>query len=544
VKAPGKRFMHALLMLYRLQGRALVRRVTRNMRSVKGALLAIFGVLVVGSWLAPSLWQAHTLPRTDPQAVRDAAPLLLLVMALMALISSGGEKAVAFTPAEVDFLFPGPFTRRQLLAYKIGKALAGLLFSATLMAVVFLHHAAGWLQAWCGLFLAMLFLHLLSMAITLVAQSAGERVYTRSRKVIVAVVLVAVGAAAWPLIKQGGRLGFTQVVHALHGSRAGTILLAPLDVFGELFTAQSWRAGLVYASLAIGINAVLMFVVFYLDADYLEAAASRSQAVYARIQRLRKGGLAAIGGPGKKVRGAVPQLWFMTGVGPVAWRQMTSALRSSRGLLLVMLILAVSVGPVLLTSGAAANLGRSILGIVAWMTLFAVGWLRFDFRGDLDQMDHLKSLPIRPWAVAAGQITTPTLLMTVCHWMIIASVMAVSRRVDVFMVAAVAVSLPFNALLFGIENFIFLLFPTRAAATPADFQGYGRQILVFFAKGVLILIAAGIAATTGFTVHLVTDSWPATVATATLVLTLLAAGTVPAVAWAFGRFDVAGDVPA
>ena len=79
---------------------------------------------------------------------------------------------------------------------------------------------------------------------------------------------------------------------------------------------------------------------------------------------------------------------------------------------------------------------------------------------------------------------------------------------------------------------------------PAAVPGYGRQIRVFFANGVRILLAAGIAATTGFTVHLVTDSWPATVATATLVLTLLAAGTVPAVAWAFGRFDVAGDVPA
>jgi hypothetical protein len=531
-------------MLYRLQGRALVRRITRNMRSVKGALLAVFGVLVVGSWIAPSLWQAHSGPRTDPQTVRDAAPLLLLVMAMMALLSSGGEKAVAFTPAEVDFLFPGPFTRRQLLAYKIGKALAGLLFSATLMAVVFLRHAAGWLQAWCGLFLAMLFLHLLSMAITLVAQSAGERVYTRSRKIILAVVLLAAGAAGWPLLKQGGRLGFTQVMHALHGSRVGTILLAPLDVFGELFTAQTWHAGLVYASLALGINAVLLFVVFYLDADYLEAAASRSQAVYARIQRLRKGGLTAIAGPGKKVRGAVPQLPFMAGVGPVAWRQMTSALRSSRGLLLVMLILAVSVGPVLMTSGGGARLGRSILGIVAWMTLFVVGWLRFDFRSDLDQMDHLKSLPIRPWAVATGQITTPTLLMTLCHWMIIASVMAVSRRVDVFMIAAAAISLPFNALLFGIENFIFLLFPTRAAATPGDFQGYGRQILVFFVKGLLILVAAGIAAAVAFAVHLIVGSWLATLLTAAVVIALVAVGTIPAVAWAFGRFDVAADVPA
>jgi hypothetical protein len=95
-----------------------------------------------------------------------------------------------------------------------------------------------------------------------------------------------------------------------------------------------------------------------------------------------------------------------------------------------------------------------------------------------------------------------------------------------------------------VENFIFLLFPTRAAATPADFQGYGRQILVFFAKGLLILIAGGLAVTAGFAAHLLTHSLAAAVATGGVVVTLAAAGTIPAVAWAFGRFDVATDVPA
>jgi hypothetical protein len=536
--------MQALFMLYTLQARALVRRLGRSMRSVKGALLAIFGVLVIGLWLAPSVWQAHAGPRTDPQRVRDAAPMLLLTMAVMSLVTSGGEKAVAFTPAEVDFQFPGPFTRRQLLAYKIGKALAGLLFSATLLAIVFLRHSTGWLQAWCGLFLAMLFMHLLSMAIALVAQSTGERVYNRWRKAIVGLVIFVVGGAVTLFVHEAGLRDFAAISRALRGSRAGTILLAPLDVFGQLFTAGSWHDGLVYGSLAVGVNGVLAVVVFYLDADYLEAAAARSQAVYARIQRLRKGGLSALAGPGKRARGVVPRLPFMGGMGPIVWRQMTNALRSSRGLLLVLLIVAVVVGPIVVTSRKGAAVGTPVLGIVAWITLFVVGWLRFDFRADLDLMDHLKSLPLRPWAVAAGQIATPTLLMTACHAVIIGGIMAVSHRFDGMFVAAVALSLPFNVLLFGLENQIFLLFPSRAAATPADFQGYGRQILVFFATGLLILIAGGLAGTAGYAVYLVSGSRPAGVAAAGVVLTLTAAATIPAVGWAYERFDVATDVPA
>jgi hypothetical protein len=514
------------------------------MRSVKGALLGVFGLIVVGLWLAPSLWQAHSLPRTDPGAVRDVAPVILLAMSLLALVTSGGEKAVTFTPAEVDFLFPGPFTRRQLLAYKIGKAVAGVTFSSVLMAVVFLRHASGWMQAWAGIFLAMMFMHLLSMAVTLVAQSAGERAYTRTRKIVLGVILLAVVAAVWPALMKGGRPGFFEIARMLRESRVGAVVLAPLEVFGRLFTAGGWGEGLGYAALAAGIDAVLMFVVFYLDADYLEAAASRSQAMYERMQRVRRGGLAALGGPAKRARGSVPQLPYLAGAGPIAWRQMTAAVRNSKGLLFVMVILAVSMGPLLFTAKAGHSLSGAVVGSMAWMTLIVGAWLRFDFRGDLDQMDHLKSLPASGAAVSLGQLVTPTLLMTACHLAIVGSVLAVSRRMDLVLVSAAALCLPFNALLFGIENFIFLLFPTRAAATPGDFQGYGRQILVFFAKGALLLVTAGIAAAAGFVTYRLSHSWPATVGTAGAVLLAAAVGTVPAVAWAFARFDVAGDLPA
>lgn len=536
--------MHPLVMLYRLQGRALWRRMTRNLRSVKGILLAGFGVVVVCLWLAPSLWQAFWAPRTDPGQVRAVAPVIMLAMSFLALVTSGGEKAVAFTPAEVDFLFPGPFTRRELLAYKIGKALAGLLFSSLLMSVVFLRHASGWPQAWAGLFLAMLFMHLLSMAITLVAQSAGERAYTRTRKIVLAVILLGVGVAVWPALMKGGKTGFFEVARMLRESRVGAVALAPLEVYGRLFTAHGLIESLGYAALAAGVNAVLLFVVFYLDADYLEASAAKSQAVYERLQRVRKGGVMAIGGPLKKARGAVPQLPYLAGAGPIAWRQMTAAVRNSKGLLFVMLLLAMSVGPLMFTAKLENSLSAAIVGSMVWVTFIVGAWLRFDFRGDVDQIDHLKSLPASSAAVSAGQLVTPTLLMSLCHLMIVASVLAVTRRVDLVLVAAAALCVPFNALLFGVENCIFLLVPTRAAATPGDFQGYGRQILVFFVKGAIILAVGAVAGTAAFVVHRFSGSMIGAIVAAGVVLVIAAGAMLPAVAWAFARFDVAGDVPA
>ncbi|HEY7117258.1 MAG TPA: putative ABC exporter domain-containing protein [Tepidisphaeraceae bacterium] len=543
--------MNALVLLYGFQAKALGRRVTRNLRSVKGALLFIFGVAVIGLWMAPSIWQAMRMRRTDPAAVLDAAPVLLLASCILQIFSSGGEKAIAFTPGEVDFLFPGPFTRRQLLAYKLGKALAAMTFSATLLCVVLLRHAAGWSQAWVALLLGMMFLQLFGMVVTLVGQTIGERAYTRGRKLVLGLVLLALLVAALPLLKSSqGRPGFFQIAHTVRTSRVGGILLAPLDVFGRLFTASSWwPTGLMYLGLALLVDLALMFVVFYLDADYLETSAAKSAALYERLQRVRRGGIMGMARPAKpgaKVRGAVPLLPAWRGAGPIAWRQATAAVRSSRGMLMILLLLAIGVGPVILGAGKdkAGNVAGIVVGAMAWITLIVSGWLRFDFRGDLDNLDYLKSLPITPWAVAAGQLITPTALMTACHLLIVGTVLAAVRHLDVILLFAVVVCLPFNAMMFAIENLVFLLFPTRAAANPADFQGYGRQILLLFAKGVLILIAGALAAGFALVVHVTTSSWPAAAITAGIVLSAVAVALVPLVGWAYARFDVTGDMPA
>jgi hypothetical protein len=367
--------------------------------------------------------------------------------------------------------------------------------------------------------------------------------------------VVAIGAAVLPAMGHGGgeRPGFFEIARTLRGSRAGAILLAPLEVFGRLFTADAWwPAGLAYAGLAVAMDVALLAVVFFLDADYLEAAASKSAAVYERMRRMRQGGVMAASsapGSGRRARWRLPQLPYAAGAGPMAWRQATAAVRNGRGMLMMLLFLAVAAGPAILAArneegGGASGVSGIAVGAMAWITLIVGAWLRFDFRGDLDQLDYLKSLPVAPWAMAAGQIVTPTVLMTICHLLIVAGVTAALGHADRVLVFAAVVCLPFNAMLFAIENLIFLLFPTRAAANPADFQGYGRQILLLFAKGLLTLVAGGIAAALAMVAHLLTDSWVVSAATAGVVLTVIAAALVPAVGWAYARFDVSSDVPA
>lgn len=531
--------MNPLFALMMLQLRASLRRMTRGLRSVKGGLLFVFGLAVIGLWLLPSVWTAHKLPRTDPLQVRDVAPIIVLATCLLTVLTSGGDKAVVFTPAEVDFLFPAPFTRRQILAYKLIKTAGGALLSACLLSVVFLRHAAGWGQAFTGVLLAMIFIQLFGVALVLVGQSIGERAYTMGRKLLVGIILVVVGMVVLPVLMKGGRPNFIEIGQMMRGNRVGQILLAPLGVFGELFTAANAAGFAKWAALSLLVNLILLWIVFYLDADYLEAAANRSQIIYAKLQRMRKGMMVA---PTGKARWSLPPFPYLAGAGPIIWRQCTTATRSARGFILIIILMAVAAGPFIFSIRNDSSLAGGVIGAMAWLTLIVSGWLKFDFRGDLDQMDEVKALPVAPAAIAAGQIVTPAVLMTLCHLLILASVFIVARREEPLLVLAGALSLPFNALLFAIENLIFLYFPSRQAASPADFQGYGRQILMLMVKMGLLLVAAGIVGLFALIAHVLTHSLLVSGAVSLVVLTGIVVAMIPWLAHAFRRFDPAWGI--
>ena len=64
------------------------------------------------------------------------ALLLLLLAALVWVLPAAGSP-VRFSPSEIQFLFPAPITRRQLLQYRLLRAQLGLLFGSA-MATVFM----------------------------------------------------------------------------------------------------------------------------------------------------------------------------------------------------------------------------------------------------------------------------------------------------------------------------------------------------------------------------------------------------------------------
>src|SRR6516165_1284837 len=126
----------ALWLLIGLQIRAWLRFALRNVSSVRGVLVLLLGLFVFGSMIVSMLFNASMGNRPNTENLGRFGPLGLLAMCLMNFFLATGERVFSFRPAEVDFLFPGPFTRRQLLMYKVVGIVTATIFQCSFFMLV------------------------------------------------------------------------------------------------------------------------------------------------------------------------------------------------------------------------------------------------------------------------------------------------------------------------------------------------------------------------------------------------------------------------
>jgi hypothetical protein len=491
-------------------------------------------------------YRATAMPRANPQAVRIVAPFAILGFCIGNLVASVGENAVAFTAAEVDFLFPGPFSRRQLLGFKIIKTSLGTIFTALMLSIVLLRYSASWITCCVGVWLTIQFMQLFAMTVVMVGQTVGEKLYTAARRGVLLGVLALAIIASAPKLAGGLNRGPMEFARQVHATLAGRVLLGPFDVFARTITARSvWPALAGWGTLALLIDLLMLAIVIGLDANYLETAAVASQRRYERIQRIRRGGAVGVshqGGSSLRVK----SLPWLGGAGPIAWRQLTSAIRSSRRLIILLVIIAAGGSAVVLSHrGEPVSSAGTIVGAGIWMNLFFVAMLKFDFRDELDRLDMLRSLPVLPSAVAAAELVAPVLMLTAMQALLLIA-LAIARAATWPVLAfAAAYTVPFNLLLVGIENLLFLMYPLRAAGLIAgDMQLFGRQMVVFICKFLLLTVGIGLAAAVGTIGYILgRQSWPAFGIAAWFGLWGVALGTIPLLARAYSRFDPSVDTP-
>ncbi len=316
--------------------------------------------------------------------------------------------------------------------------------------------------------------------------------------------------------------------------------------FDALLSENLWPDLAWNALLALAVDLVLLVVVFGLDAHYLEASASASARIYARIQRMRRVGPSGAARGGKALFGLPMPPWW-GGAGPILWRQLTTATRGAGRLLTAMVIFALAM-TALWTGLEDQKPDTALLYVAGFgglMMTFLTTLAPFDFRGDVDQMALLKTLPTPAWRLALGEVLAPVLIFTLIQWAALAAMVGFSGRNDPILWIAAAFAPVYNSALFGVDNLLFLLFPTRVmVTTPGDFQAYGRNVLAQFAKLLGVGGAAVVAAVAGVVVFVLTGQnfWAASTA-AWAAAALFAMTLVPLMGWAFQVYDVARDAP-
>ena len=275
------------------------------------------------------------------------------------------------------------------------------------------------------------------------------------------------------------------------------VLLAPFEVFSRtIMAARVFPDLLAWGAAALAIDFLMLILIFKLDADYLESAAAISQKLYERVQRMKQGGGIVIPASQRSASIRLVRFPWLGGVGPLAWRQLLIAMRTSKYALIISF--GIGVGITILAFVIHRNPAGpdfvSIMGVsfMAYLTFIFSMQLPWAFRGDIVHMDLLKSLPVAPLALSLGELAGGVALLAGIQLILLIGLMGSGGNPGLILTVA-AFLIPFDLLLLAMSNTLFLIYPVRfSQGTSADFQMVGRTMLFMLLQFLLLIPTLGI----------------------------------------------------
>jgi hypothetical protein len=345
--------MHrSLLLLSKLRLIGQLRRLRRTLSTPRGLLLALAATVLFGMFLLPYVVTrgvATAAPQEQmPYGTWVFHPAALFAYWLFTIAGGHFQNPVAFGMPEVEFLFPGPFTRRELVIYKLASVSVGTLGIAVLMPLFLpmLWGSAGLVGVW----LMLTFMQWSSVLVVLVASWLGARY----RPVLVAAVLtlgMALAASAWQSGALDSSADLIERLRALETSAGGRALLAPFEVFSHAITSRSIVELVPWSAAALVLTSAVGGCSLVLDRHFLEASLEASRRRYEMLEQYkRSGGMPTIGRRGKP-RVRLPAFPRLAGAGPIAWRQALEMLRGSGRLIIVAAVIIAPVAAMITAVG-------------------------------------------------------------------------------------------------------------------------------------------------------------------------------------------------
>lgn len=442
--------------------------------------------------------------------VLGAAALVLLVAMLATWLLPGERSALAFSEAEVAFLFPAPMTRSQLVRYKLLRSQLAILVSSVLLTVVLRRggafggdpwlHAIGW---W--IVLSTVRMHFIGASFARERlRGDGRLAWLRGAGVGALVVAAAVALFWWvrthvPPPPADALLPWAQQVLALP---VLAWALWPLKLVVAPMLAPDamafWRA----APAALLVMALHFFWIVRSDASFEEAAIAHSQR-RARIVQAKRDGRLGFEALRRAKKRPAPFRLAPTGFPPVAllWRNLlavgTARVRGYAAIAAVVIVGEAWIArDPQLQSLLKLFFGLGV-GIAGWLLVVGPMIVQRSLHRVLGHMDLLKAAPLPGWQLALGELLMPTLLLAFVEWLLLAmALLAVLLGgmpmvpAGTAMAAAAGAALlvpPLCGLLMCLPFAGLLLFPAWTSGGRGGGVEVMGQRMIFFGGYVLVL---------------------------------------------------------
>lgn len=465
-----------------------------------------------------------------PSVFETLGALALLIIVVLAWLIPHGRAALAFTEAEIAFLFPAPVSRRALIHFKLLKSQTAILFTTFFLTLATGRfgsgqnawiHAAGW---W--FILSTLNLHFLgsSFARTLLLEK-GVSNWRRRTGVLLLVALISGAVYFWsretmrapgPRDLESAR-SIGNYLQDVFASGPAPYLLFPFRMTVRPFLATDLRT---FASVAW--PALLILLLHYAwvvrgDVAFEEGSLALSRRLAERVTALRKGNFEPVR------RKASKPLFSLRPAGApmvaVLWKNLIAMgnMFNIRMLLFVLAILTPSAIATLQLRGQGAGTLFGMLAgmLVIWSIFLGPQMLRQDLRQDLPNADILKLFPLPGWQVVLGELLAPVIVLTIIQWFLVLAFTLLfqdfppghdvgwSLRLAIGISAAILLPL-LNFISVAIPNAAVLLYPSWFQAGkegPHGIEATGQRIIFLLGQMLafaLVLLPAALGFALGY----------------------------------------------
>jgi hypothetical protein len=438
--------------------------------------------------------------------------VVLFVIAALAWAWPGAGKPIAFSRAEVQFLFTAPVTRRQLLHYRLIRSQLGLLISSAIITLFMRPStlANSWMVV-IGLWLifTVVRLHLMGVALSRSSLAQHGRSGLLRQWVPLAVAFGAIGVLIETVIGGWSVLAASPDVQAFFGElqRLGTtgaagIVLWPFRTLAGLPLSSSPAAFASALPWALALVALNYAWVLRSDASFEEASAE-----HAEKRALEKGK------PKSVAPGAIATPFRLGRAGPpetaILWKNLILVGRylSARTLVRVVpmvIMLAIAAQVFGRVGGLTAVVAGMSMWLAAMLVLMGPQMMRNDLRQDLAHLALIKTWPVSGAAIVRGEVLAPAAVMSAVVWLLIlpagllsgglvarmgAAAPALLDRLG-YAVAAAILAPPVILAQTVVLNGIAVLFPAWASLGASRSRGIdamGQRLLMM--AGILVTLA-------------------------------------------------------